>query len=335
MKTRILVTGASGFVGGSFCRRHGENPELAIRGLGRRPVDLPGYIQADLARPLELDWTPDIVIHSAARSSPWGSLAEFRRQNVEATRHVVDFCEKRGVRKLVFVSSSSVYYRDGDQLGLTEDSPIGPSYTNHYARTKHEAERIVGTFERDWCIVRPRAVFGPHDTVLFPRILRAASEGRMISITRPGPPAVGDLIFIDTLSDYLLRAALDPEVVGDFNLTNGEVVVMGELLNRIFERLDLPKPSRSVPLDKAMRIAGILETFYRIFLPWREPPLTRYGVGVLAWSKTFDVRKALGTLGPPSTSLEEGLERFLAWKLSGVEEPPPLASQGNAVRIPP
>lgn len=322
MKTRILVTGGSGFVGGSFCRRHGDNPELEIRGLGRRAVGLPDYIRADLTRPLELDWTPDVVIHAAARSSPWGGLAEFRRQNLQATRNVIDFCERRGVGKLVFVSSSSVFYREGDQFDLTEKSPIGPSYINHYARTKHEAESAVSRFAGEWCIVRPRAVFGPRDTVLFPRILRAASEGRMISISRPGPPAIGDLIYIDTLSDYLLRASLDPAAVGDFNLTNGETVVMAELLNRIFDRLGLPRPSRSVPLERALRIAGVLETFHRWFLPWREPPLTRYGVGVLAWSKTFDVSKAVGILGPPSVPLEEGLERFLAWQLAGGGEPP-------------
>jgi len=315
MKTKILITGASGFVGRSFCLRHAAREDLEIRGVGRRPMDLPGYVQADLTRPLELDWTPDVFIHAAARSSPWGTLAEFRKQNVLATQRVIDFCEKRGVKKLVFVSSSSVFYRDEDQLDLTEASPIGPTYVNHYARTKHEAERLVLEYRGDWCLVRPRAVFGPGDTVLFPRILRAAAEGRMISISRPGPPALGDLIYIDTLSDYLLRAALDPEVKGDFNLTNAEPVVMGELLAGIFSRLGLPPADRTVPLAKAMRIAGIVEGFYRVFMPWREPPITRYGVGVLAFSKTFEVSKTLRVLGPPSVLLHEGVDRFISWQL--------------------
>lgn len=314
MKTKILITGASGFVGRSFCLRHAEREDLEIRGLGRRPMDLPGYVRADLTRPLELDWIPDVVIHAAARSSPWGTLEEFRKQNVLATQQVIDFCERRGVKKLVFVSSSSVFYRDEDQLDLTEESPIGPTYVNHYARTKHEAERLVRGYRGDWCLVRPRAVFGPGDTVLFPRILRAAAEGRMISISRPGAPAVGDLIYIDTLSDYLLRAALDPKVKGDFNLTNADPVVMGDLLAGIFSRLGLPPADRTVPLAKAMRIAGIVEGFYRALMPWREPPITRYGVGVLAFSKTFDVSKTLRILGPPSVPLPEGIDRFIAWQ---------------------
>jgi len=314
MRTKILITGASGFVGGSFCLRHADREDLEIRGLGRRASGLPGYFRADLTRPLEIDWTPDVLIHAAARSSPWGSLAGFRRQNVLATRHVLDFCERRGVGKLVYISSSSVFYRDEDQLDITEETRIGPGYVNHYARTKHEAEELVRGFSGEWCILRPRAVFGPRDTVLFPRILRAAEEGRMIAIDRPGPPAIGDLIYIDTLSDYLLRAALDPAVEGDFNLTNGEPIAIQAFLGEIFSRLGLALPSRSVPLAKAMRVAGIVETIYRIFLPWKEPAITRYGVGVLAYSKTFDVSKALRVLGPPSVTLAEGVERFVEWQ---------------------
>lgn len=314
MKTRILITGASGFVGGSFCRRHAHRDDLEIRGLSRRPSDLPRYIRADLTRPLAIDWTPDVVIHAAARSSPWGSRKDFERQNVLATRHVIDFCEARGVRKLVYVSSSSVFYSESDQFDLTEESPIGPTFINTYAETKAAAEKLVRAYRGEWCILRPRAVFGAGDTVLFPRILRAAREGRMIRITRPGPPAIGDLIDIDSLSDYLLRAALDPAAVGDFNLTGGTPVEIQSFIADIFTQLGLPPVTRTVPLEKALRIADFLEGFHRSFMPWREPSLTRYGVGVLAWSKTFDITKARAALGPPSVSLDEAVRRFVEWQ---------------------
>lgn len=314
MKTRILITGASGFVGGSFCRRHAQRDDLEIRGLSRRPCNLPGYFQADLTQPLEIDWRPDIVIHAAARSSPWGSRRDFERQNVLATRHVIDFCEARGVGKLVHVSSSSVFYREGDQFDLTEESPIGPDYINTYAETKAAAEQLVRAHRGNWCILRPRAVFGAGDTVLFPRILRAAREGRMIRISRPGPSAVGDLIDVDSLSDYLLRAALDPAAVGDFNLTGGTPVEIETFIAEIFAQLGLPPVTRTVPLDRALRVAGFLEGLHRVFLPWREPALTRYGVGVLAWSKTFDTRKTLAVLGPPSVTLAEALRKFIEWQ---------------------
>lgn len=314
MKTKILITGASGFVGSSFCLQHAHRGDVEILGLGRRSTDLPNYVRADLTRSLELDWQPDVVIHAAARSSPWGSLAEFRRQNVKATQHVLDFCQAKSVKKLVYISSSSVFYQEADQLDMTEETPVGPDFVNHYARTKFEGEEIVRRFAGDWCILRPRAVFGPRDTVLFPRLLRAAREGKMAAITRPGPPAIGDLIYIDSLCDYMLRAALDRTVKGEFNLTNHHPVELQAFIASIYERLGLPPVSRSISRDMAMRVATVIEWIYKILLPWKEPPITRFGVGVLGYSKTFDVARSLSVLGQPSVSLEEGLERFINWQ---------------------
>lgn len=314
MKTKILITGASGFVGSSFCLQHAHRQDLEIRGLGRRPMNFPGYIQADLTEPLHLDWQPDIVIHAAARSSPWGSLSEFQKQNVQPTRHVADYCEKAGVQKLVYISSSSVFYRQEDQLGMTEASPIGPTFANAYARTKYEGEKVASGFSKAVCILRPRAVFGPRDTVLFPRLLRAGREGKMAHITRPGPPAVGDLIYIDCLCDYMLKAALDPAVKGDFNLTNNHPVELMAFIADIYSRLGLPPVTRSVSRDKAMRVAAVIEWIYKLFRLRQEPPITRFGVGVLGFSKTFDVAKSLSVLGPPCVGLEEGVDRFIAWQ---------------------
>jgi len=314
MKTRILITGASGFVGSSFCMQHAEREDVEIRGLGRRPMGLPGYIRADLTQPLRLDWSPEVVIHAAALSSPWGSLKEFRQQNVLTTRHVVEFCEARKVRKLIYISSSSVFYREGDQFSLTEDSPVGPTFVNAYAQTKYEGEQVACGYSGECCVLRPRAVFGPRDTVLFPRLLRAAQQGRMVSITRPGPPAVGDLIYIDTLCDYMLRAALEPAATGDFNLTNHEPVEIQSFIADVFAGLGLPAVNRAIPKAKAMRVAWLLEKIFGLFMPWKEPPITRFGVEVLSSSKTFDAGKSLRALGPPSVSLEEAVRRFVEWQ---------------------
>jgi len=314
MKTKILITGASGFVGSSFCQQFATREDVEMMGLGRRETDLPNYVRADLTQPLRLDWQPDVVIHAAARSLPWGSLAEFRRQNVEATQHVIDFCIAKHVKKLVYVSSSSVFYRYEDQFGLTEGCPIGPNFVNYYARTKYEGEDLVRNFPGAWAILRPRAVFGPRDSVLFPRILRAAREGRMAAITRPGPAAVGDLIYIDSLCDYLMRAALDASATGEFNLTNNQPIEIQAFIADIFARLDLPPTRRNVSRSTAMRVAVVMEWIYKCFLHWKEPPITPFGVGVLGYSKTFDVSKSIRVLGPPSVALEEGVERFVQWQ---------------------
>lgn len=295
-------------------RRFGNRSDLRILGVGRRARQSADYVQCDLTQPLDLPFEPDVVIHAAARAAPWGTRDEFMRQNVQATQNVIDFCMRRGCPKMIYVSSSSVFYRHEHQLGITEESPIGPKFVNEYAATKYAGEVLVRRYPGRQVIVRPRAVFGPEDTVLFPRILRAARLGQLPLFTQNGPPARGDLIYIDNLCDYLLSSAMRDDVAGDFNLTNAQPVVIQEFLTGILGRLGLPPPRRRVPVRFAMLAAGAVELTYRALSLRDEPPITRFGVSVFAYSKTFDVSKATRLLGAPAVSLEEGTERFIHWQ---------------------
>jgi len=63
-----------------------------------------------------------------------------------------------------------------------------------------------------------------------------------------------------------------------------------------------------------MLAARASEAVFRLLRLRGEPPITRFGVGVLAWSKTFDVSRALAAFGPPSVSLAEGVDQFVAWQ---------------------
>ena len=311
---QILVTGASGFVGGSFIRRFAGRADLDLIGLGRRASDLPQYQRVDLSQPFDLPCNPDVVIHAAARASPWGTTAEFEAQNVSATQHVIDFCRRHGRPRLLYVSSSSVFYRNAHQHGLTESSPIGPQFVNEYAATKYRGELLLRDYEGESAVLRPRAVFGPGDTVLFPRVLAAARKDVLPLFVGASEPVMGDLIYIDVLSDYLLRAATLPTISGSYNLTNAEPVPLQALLLDVLSKLGLPAPTRRVKIATAMRMAGALEWLYRTLRLSGEPPITQFGVGVFAYSKTFDVSRALADLGPPSLALREGVERFVAWQ---------------------
>ena len=192
---KLLITGASGFVGGALWRtaRAAGHEVIAI---GRRDLRDRDYTPHDLTRELVLEATPDVVVHAAARSSPWGSPGEFTAQNVIATRNVVRFCETHGRPLLVHISTSAVMYANEHQLGMDEETPLPAKPINLYAATKREAEATVRSYSGPSCIVRPRAVFGPGDTVVFPRILRAARQGRL-PLIESNQPVVGDLIYID------------------------------------------------------------------------------------------------------------------------------------------
>jgi len=309
---KILVTGASGFVGGAVMRR-ARDLGWEVRGVGRRPCAESGYTPLDLSRPFALDFNPDVVVHAAARSSPWGRPGDFQAQNVAATRHVLDYCATHGRPHFIYISTAAVLYRNEHQLGLNEATPVPDIAVNEYARTKRQGELLARAYAGDTCILRPRAVFGPGDTVVFPRILQALKKGRLPLITSDRP-VWGDLIYIDTLVEYILRAAAK-RATGLYHLTNGEPVEIYAFLGRICSALALPPPSRRMSAKQMMRIAGAMEVIHRICPFLGEPPLTVFGVGVFAWSKTFDVSRTVRDLGTPSVNLKEGLDRFIAWQI--------------------
>lgn len=311
-RVKILITGASGFIGGALWRSAQQRGHEAL-GVGRRTLLVPGYLARDLTERIEsLDFRPDAVVHCAARSSPWGTRKEFELQNITATRNVIDFCDANGRPFLVHVSTSAVMYENRHQCGMSEETPLPAEPINRYAATKREAERLVEGYRGPHCIVRPRAVFGPDDTVVFPRIVRAARAGKLPRLDA-GEPVIGDLIYIETLVDYLLRI-VETRARGLYLLTNNEPVEIWEFLGAVFDRLGLPQPKRRVPVQRAMRLAGCVERIYRLLPFLGEPPVTRFGVSVFAYSKTFDVTKALRDLGPPRVSLREGVDRFIAWQ---------------------
>ena len=310
---RILITGASGFIGGALWRHCRRRAYEAV-GLGRRDLREQDYRRCDLTRELALDFTPDVVVHAAARSSPWGSPREFLAQNVTATRNVVRFCETHGRPHLIHLSTSAVMYANEHQFDMDEQTPLPARPINTYAATKREAEAVIRSYGGSWCIVRPRAVFGPGDTVVFPRILRAARQGRL-PLIESDQPVVGDVIYIDTLVDYLARA-IEQRAEGLYLVTNNQPVPILEFLGDVFKRLGLPPLRRRVPVGRAMALAALVERAYSLLPFLGEPPITRFGVSVFAYSKTFNVAKALRDLGPPSLSLAEGVDRFVHWQLS-------------------
>jgi nucleoside-diphosphate-sugar epimerase len=308
---KLLITGASGFLGGALWRAARQAGHEVIA-LGRRELAEPGYVSCDLTNGMAVDAAPEVVVHAAARSSPWGSRREFVEQNVTATANVIRFCEEHGRPFLLHVSTSATMYTDEHQLGMDEQTPLPSKPINLYAATKRESEALVRAYTGPWCIVRPRAVFGPGDTVVFPRILRAARGGRLPRI-EADPPVLGDLIYVDTLVDYLLRV-IERRATGLYLVTNNEPVPILEFLDSVLDKLGLPVPHQRISVNRAMFAAAAVERVFTILPFLGEPPITRFGVSVFAYSKTFNVAKALRDLGPPSVSLGEGVDRFVQWQ---------------------
>ncbi|WP_299997264.1 NAD(P)-dependent oxidoreductase [uncultured Cedecea sp.] len=315
----IVITGASGFIGQAFLRRFAGHNNLELLGVGRRPrpKSLTGmrYFQLDLADLDTLDFAPDVVIHAAGKAGPWGSRAEYWRDNVLTTEQVIHFCRKRGHPRLIYLSTAAVYYRYQHQLGLTEQHTPGPDFANEYARSKYEGEKRVQAYQGKKTILRPCAVFGVGDNLLFPPLLKAARNKQLPILTSPDMPAQGDIMPVETLCDYLLQAATLPKLRRVYNLSNAEPVEINRFLQEVLERFNLPAPKRQISVKQLMLIARLIEGGYRLLGIKKMPPITRFGVGVFGYSKTLDVRAALADFGPPSCTLSDGLDRFIQYYL--------------------
>ncbi|ANY71083.1 3-beta hydroxysteroid dehydrogenase [Paenibacillus sp. BIHB 4019] len=260
----------------------------------------------------------DAVFHCGALSSPWGKYRDFYASNVMGTRHVIQGCLEQGVQRLVHVSTPSIYFDYRHRFNIAEHEPLPKAAVNHYAATKLLAEQEVDRAYREQGLrvvtIRPRALFGPGDKAIFPRLLRA-NDKRFIPVFGSGQPLV-DITYVDNVTEALMRCLYaDPIVLGQkYNITNGEPIQLWEAMARLFDMLNKPIRTKKIAYPAAYSAASLLELAAKLPGLAKEPLLTRYTVGILAFSQTLSIEKAQRELGyRPLVSVEEGLRRFAAW----------------------
>lgn len=315
MGGRVLITGATGFLGGTVLRmlREQGRPVLAQ---GRDPARLAALgapvLRWDLTRP-----PPDApelagvkaVIHCAALSSPFGRLAEFHAANVAGTAEVLALAQRLGVRRFVHVSSPSVLFAPRDQLALDETAPLPPPFTP-YARTKAAAEALVlAAPGLSPVILRPRGLYGAGDTALLPRLLQVART-RPLPLFRQGAARI-DLTHVEDAAAAVL-SALDAgsKAAGQiFHISGGEVLPVTEIAARACARAGVGLRWRRMPLTPALWAAGAMERL-ALATGGREPAVTRYGLALFAYAQSLDISKARRMLDwSPRIPFAEGLER--------------------------
>lgn len=320
----VLITGGTGFLGRRLA--------LTFRSLGDRVTVLGRnksigselekaglrFVAADL-RDAKAMMTAcqdqDCVFHCGALSSPWGAYNEFYGTNVLGTRHLVQGCLAHQVQRLVHVSTSAVYFTYADQFQISESMPL-PRPVGPYAKTKQLAEQEIQQGHQQGLstlIIRPRGIFGPGDTTILPRLLRA-SDRTGIPLIRHGN-AVMDLTYIDNVVDALRCCQQAPERLsgGVYNITNGEPIALRTVLEQLAEQLHRELKFKSLAFPVAYGIATVMEAVAKL-LDGAEPTLTRYTVGLLTFSQTLAIDSARDDLGyQPQVSLQQGIAQFSDW----------------------
>jgi nucleoside-diphosphate-sugar epimerase len=321
---RVLVSGASGFIG-SHVARHLAAAGHDVLALGRDRARLAPSQQAG-CRINALDLAHDdlkdtvqgqsAIIHCAARASPWGRPDEFYRDNVQATERLLSAASEAGsIRRFVHLSSPSIYFRFCDQRNLSEEFVPPERWPTCYAQTKWQSECSVRRFQAlSPIILRPRAVFGPGDRTIVPRLIAVAQRGFFPLPSRG--TAWTDVTYIDNVVGAVVAALKAPAGLQGraFNITNDEPVQIRDLLARLFGVLGIR--TRMLPMPRAVLLAMARgsESFSRHFGTGKEPRMTVYGAGLLSYSQTLSIVAARRDLAyAPAVSLDEGLRRFADW----------------------
>ncbi|MFC4125381.1 NAD-dependent epimerase/dehydratase family protein [Nocardia rhizosphaerae] len=323
----VLVTGASGFVGGAVVRglrARGVPVRAMVRDAATAPADAEIAV-ADLADAGALAAAvagTSAVVHAAARLGEFGRPAEFFATNVAGTDRLMQEAAAAGVKRFVFVGSpSALTAPDGsDQLGIDESQPYPSRFLNSYCETKAVAEQLVlaaDSPEFTTCSLRPRAVWGPGDrSGPVVQLLAKLRAGRLPDLSG-GKDVRASLCYIDHLVQSV-ALALDAETIGGraYFVADAEPIAVWPTLTAVARRFELPPPSVTVPAPILGGALAAIETVWRIPAVAQRwtPPLSRYAVALVTRSATYDISRAERELGyRPTVSFDDGLDRFYTW----------------------
>ncbi len=314
---KVLVTGASGFLGSSLvealrskgydvrCFVRKSSDTIFLEGLGVE------FAYGDITDKASL-WNAlsgvEVVFHLAGLLGKWRVPAGvYHDVHVGGTQTVLDACLKQGISRLIYCSSSGVL---GPLQGLGDErSPYNPS--NPYEYAKAEAEKVVLRHKDDLdvTVIRPGLVYGPRDLHML--ALFKSLKDRRFFIIGDGK-ALLHPVYVGDLDQSFLLCLENPRSIGEVYLIGGErPVTVEEFINLFSENLGSKASFRHVPLWGAKLLAGVAESSGRLL--GFEPPLTYSRVKFFTENRAFSCFKAKTDLGYVPTSLNDSIKQTLNW----------------------
>jgi len=253
----------------------------------------------------------DAVVHLAARvhvmdENTADPIIEYRKTNVDGTKHLAQIAESNKVRRFVYVSSIKVN-GEGRADPYTAEDPPAP--VDPYGISKFEAEKelhcIADKTGLEVVILRPPLVYGPEVEANFLKLIKIVDRGIPMPLGRVKNRR--SMIYLKNLVDAILICTIHPEAAGEtFLLSDGKDLSTPELIQKI--SIALGKPSRLFPVPPVI---------LRLLAKMTGRSKT---VGRLLDSLIVDTSKIQSELGwEPPFSMEEGLKETAKWYLQAVK----------------
>ncbi|MDT5037800.1 MAG: hypothetical protein QOE03_2985 [Micromonosporaceae bacterium] len=296
---RVAVTGASGFCGRAVATAAADRGATVVC-LGRRPGPVGSYRYWDATRDGPDLSGVEVVVHCAAAVGDPGSRrsadAAFRAVNVDGTARLLDAADGRPV---VWVSSASVYDPRVDRSLVGEDHPIG-GQRNAYGRSKAAGERLA--LRAGAVVLRPRAVYGPGDPHLVPRLRGRVRAG---ILPLPGPDVPLSLTAVENLADACLAAFDWP--AGPYNVADAAAYPRDLVVREVLAATGTPVRVVHVPSVLVTAAARVAQFASRL-RGTAEPALTVYAVDQLAHPIVLDLSRARARNWYPRRTLADYLQ---------------------------
>ena len=319
---RVLVTGATGFIGGNLARLlwhrdyqvralvRSESNTSAIDGTGIEPV-LGDILDRDSV--IRAAQGCEAVFHCAAAYTFWSrDPRSVHWTNVEGTANVLSAASQVGVSRLVYTSTVSTVGLSNGQLA-SEDTPLDPRHlSGHYKKSKYQAELLALKMASDGLpvvVVNPTTPVGPWD-------VKPTPTGRMVLDFLLGRiPAYLDtgmnLVDVEDVAvGHIL--ALERGQPGHRYLLGNRNVSLKEVFGMLHQATGISAPRWRAPYWLVMG-AGYLDRLIESGLLHREPRIPLEGVKVSRTPMYVSCDKAVMELGLPQSPVETALEKSIQW----------------------
>ena len=230
---KILVTGSRGFIGKQVVERLKES-EIMIDSIGSKRIDLKNSEEV-----MRLN-TSDVVIHLGGKTMKGLDWNEYFNNNVLGTLNILEYCIKKKIKKIIFVSS--YVYGNPKYTPINEEHPVDPH--NAYTRSKYFAEQLcefyAKKFDLNVIILRPFNIFGKTlpNGFLISNLLKSIKTNEKITIVNKDSKR--DFLHIDDFVDLILKIKDCDFKFEIFNVGSGKSYSFNEVIKKI-EKMSLKK----------------------------------------------------------------------------------------------